>query len=90
LVAKQLTLISKYFEKALKVYEIGSLHKPELARTLFKLSELYTAKGESEKARSTLREAWRLRNGVLGGHEFLEVDDLKESHFDEIIEYWSR
>jgi hypothetical protein len=44
----------------------------------------------NEKAESTLSEAWRVRNQFLGGHDPLQLNELKESHFDECVEYWSR
>jgi hypothetical protein len=43
----------------------------------------------NEMTKQTLNEAWRIRNQFLDGDP-LPLHELKEAHFDDCVEYWSR
>ncbi|CZR51489.1 uncharacterized protein PAC_01365 [Phialocephala subalpina] len=79
-----------YLDKAKTVFGEGSLQRPELARTLFKMSQCYEEQHMTADAQSTLNDAWRFREQFLGGDDPLQPNQLKESHFDECVEWWSR
>ncbi len=83
-------MFSRFLQKAQVSFRRIPSQQPELARTLFKLSEVYERLNKHLESKKALTEAWNIRGLVLEGLDQRPAEELEESHFDDCIEHWSR
>ncbi|MDI1492409.1 MAG: hypothetical protein OHK93_003623 [Ramalina farinacea] len=80
---------SQLLDQAVNVYSKGSNHGPHLARCQFKRGELLIKKGNMTGALAALDLAAQMRQ-KLRPHDPRQAGELRESDFDDLIDYWPR
>lgn len=69
------------------IFAKNESHNIELARTKFKLHEVYTGLGLPTDAQEALKEANRLRKQFMGANWFASK---QEADYDNLVMFWSR
>jgi hypothetical protein len=77
----------KQLEAAAKVFGKSDAYNIELARTKFKLSEVYTGLGMPDESQEALKDANRLRKQFMGANWFASK---QEADYDSLVMFWSR
>jgi hypothetical protein len=83
-----LIVYRKLLDQALKVFSGNSCYKPELARTMFKKSQLLEMVGRSDESIIACTEAISLRNSLVINER--KGSDVGEEDFNSLVAFWSR
>lgn len=75
--------------QALKVFRGRPQYRQELARSMFKASQVSLGMGNIEKAEVELRDAFHLRQSLIPD-DHRGMDELTEEDYDNLVVFWSR
>ena len=76
-------------DKALEVFSSGPYHKPEVARSCFKKSQILEKGGRPKEAKDALLSAVQLRNEIAP-KAAKPAEELADEDFDSMPIFWSR
>lgn len=76
-------------DKALDVFKSGPYHKPEVARSSFKRSQILTEQKREKEAEEDLKTAAQLRKELIP-KSFKQAEEFKDEDFDVLVIFWSR
>lgn len=74
--------------QGLKLFSGRQQYRQELARSTYKASQVSFGSGNTSKAESELRDAFRLRQALVSDYDH-DMDELTED-YDSLIVFWSR